>query len=627
MKELLTDKKFRFLLIALVFVGIFEVLSILNIHFNKYIEFPLFAVISIIIGYSTLWSGIRNLLKFNFRSINTLMFIAVCGAFYLGQYPEGAIVIILFTLGEKLESFGVQKSKSALRSLIDDSPKTALIKGNEIKTPIDKVKVGEIMVIKPGDKIALDGKVLEGTSFVDESMITGEPIPVDKRAGNLVFAGSLNKQGYIEIEVTKISKDSTLAKIIEATFNATKSKADTQRFIEKFSEYYTPSVLLMAVLIVVIPVVFYNGDFNEWLLMSLTLLVISCPCALVISTPVSIYSAVGNASSKGILIKGGKYLEAIGNIKAIAMDKTRTITLGKPVVSDIIPLNGFSKEELIACAAGFEIFSEHPIAASIIEKARQDNINFHKVENFEAVMGKGVKGDCIVCIDKPHYLGSLEFITEEVSVKENVIKKVEELQSQGKTALILSSDQKLEGIITVTDEIKTESKEAISEIISLGIVPVMMTGDNNNAARFVGTIVGISDIRSHLLPLEKSDEIKKLKEKYKGVAMAGDGVNDAPALANADVGIAMGSAGSDIAIETADIALMNDNLKLIPFIIKLSRKTISTIKINTIFAISTKFIFIVLAVLGLSNLVMAIMADVGVTILVILFSLRLLKYK
>jgi len=627
MKELLTDKKFRFLLIALVFVGIFEVLSILNIHFNKYIEFPLFAVISIIIGYSTLWSGIRNLLKFNFRSINTLMFIAVCGAFYLGQYPEGAIVIILFTLGEKLESFGVQKSKSALRSLIDDSPKTALIKGNEIKTPIDKVKVGEIMVIKPGDKIALDGKVLEGTSFVDESMITGEPIPVDKRAGNLVFAGSLNKQGYIEIEVTKISKDSTLAKIIEATFNATKSKADTQRFIEKFSEYYTPSVLLVAVLIVVLPVVFYNGNFNEWLLMSLTLLVISCPCALVISTPVSIYSAVGNASSKGILIKGGKYLEAIGNIKAIAMDKTRTITLGKPVVSDIIPLNGFSKEELIACAAGFEIFSEHPIAASIIEKARQDNINFHKVENFEAVMGKGVKGDCIVCIDKPHYLGSLEFITEEVSVKENVIKKVEELQSQGKTALILSSDQKLEGIITVTDEIKTESKEAISEIISLGIVPVMMTGDNNNAARFVGTIVGISDIRSHLLPLEKSDEIKKLKEKYKGVAMAGDGVNDAPALANADVGIAMGSAGSDIAIETADIALMNDNLKLIPFIIKLSRKTISTIKINTIFAISTKFIFIVLAVLGLSNLVMAIMADVGVTILVILFSLRLLKYK
>jgi Cd2+/Zn2+-exporting ATPase len=286
-----------------------------------------------------------------------------------------------------------------------------------------------------------------------------------------------------------------------------------------------------------------------------------------------------------------------------------------------------NKEELIACAAGFEIFSEHPIAGSIIEKAKQENIDLHKVENFEAVMGKGVRGDCIVCTDKHHYLGSLEFVTEEVSVKENVIKQVEVLQGQGKTALILSSEKKVEGIITVTDEIKTESKEAISEIKSLGIVPVMMTGDNSNAAKFVGTIVGIEDIRSQLLPVEKSDEIKKLKEKYKSVAMVGDGVNDAPALANADVGIAMGSAGSDIAIETADIALMNDNLKLIPFIIKLSRKTLTTIKVNTIFAITTKFLFIVLAVLGLSNLVMAILADVGVTIMVILNSLRLLKYK
>ncbi|MEO6694670.1 MAG: heavy metal translocating P-type ATPase [Ignavibacteria bacterium] len=627
MTELLKDKKFRFLLVALLFVAIFEVFSILNIHFNKFIELPLFAAISIFIGHNTILSGIRNLLKLNFRSINTLMFIAVCGAFYLGQYPEGAIVIILFTLGEKLEKFGIQKSKSAIQTLIDDTPKTALVKGSDTKIPVEQVKIGEVIMIKPGDKIPLDGKVIEGTSFVDESMITGEPIPVDKRSGNLIFAGSINKQGYIEAEVTKISKDSTLAKIIEVTFNATKAKADTQRFIENFSSYYTPAILIIAVLIVAIPVLFFNGNFNEWLLMSLTLLVISCPCALVISTPVSIYSAVGNASSKGVLVKGGIHLEAIGNIKALAMDKTRTITVGRPVVSDIIPLNGYSKEELIACAAGFEIFSEHPIAGSIIEKAKQENIDLHKVENFEAVMGKGVRGDCIVCTDKHHYLGSLEFITSEISVKENVIKQVEELQAQGKTALILSSEKKVEGIITVTDEIKIESKEAISEIISLGIVPVMMTGDNNNAAKFVGTIVGITDIRSQLLPVEKSNEIKKLKEKYKFVGMVGDGVNDAPALANADVGIAMGSAGSDIAIETADIALMNDNLKLIPFIIKLSRKTLSTIKFNTIFAISTKFLFIILAVLGISNLVMAILADVGVTILVILNSLRLLKYK
>lgn len=626
MKELLKDKKFRFLLIALFFVVIFEILSILDIHFNKYIEFVLFAAISIIIGHETIFSGIKNLLRLNFRSINTLMFIAVCGAFYLGQYPEGAIVIILFTVGEKLERFGVQKSKSAIQAMIDNSPKTATLKKNGDKIPIEEINVGEIIIIKPGDKIPMDGKVIDGTSFVDESMITGEPIPVDKRTGQNVFAGSINKQGYIEIEVTKKASDSTLAKIIEVTFNATKAKADTQRFIEKFSSYYTPAILILSVLIVAIPVLFLNGNFNEWLLMSLTLLVISCPCALVISTPVSIYSAVGNASSKGILIKGGKYLEAIGDIKAIAMDKTRTITLGKPIVSDIIPLNGFTKEELIGCAAGFEIFSEHPIASSIIEKAKEDNIDFHKVENFKAVLGKGVEGDCIVCTDKRHFLGSLEYITEETSVKDDVIKQVEALQSQGKTALILSSENKVEGIITVTDEIKNESKEAINEIKSLGIVPVMMTGDNDRAAKFVGSIVGIEDVRSQLLPVEKSDEIKKLKEKHLSVAMVGDGVNDAPALANADVGIAMGSAGSDLAIETADISLMTDNLKLIPFLIKLSRKTIFTIKVNTIFAISTKFIFIILAILGLSNLVMAIMADVGVTIIVILNSLRLLKY-
>jgi len=517
MKELLKERNFRFLLISLFFVAIFEILSILDIHFNKFIEFPLFVAISILIGHNTIRSGIKNLLLLNFRSINTLMFIAVCGAFYLGQYPEGAIVLILFTLGEKLERFGIEKSKSAIQSMIDNSPKTATLKSNGEKIPIGEINIGEIIIIKPGDKIPMDGKVTEGTSFVDESMITGEPIPIDKRKGENVFAGSINKQGYLEIEVTKKAEDSTLAKIIEVTFNATKEKADTQRFIEKFSSYYTPSVLILSVLIVAIPVLFLNGSFNEWLLMSLTLLVISCPCALVISTPISIYSAVGNASSKGILIKGGKYLEEIGNIKAIAMDKTRTITLGKPVVSDIIPLDGFTKEELIGCAAGFEIFSEHPIANSIVEKAKQENIDLHKVENFKSVLGKGVEGDCIVCTDTHHFLGSLEYVTGEISVKENIIKQVEELQAQGKTALILSSDKRVEGIITVTDEIKNESKDAINEIKSLGIVPVMMTGDNNNAAKFVGSIVGIEDVRSQLLPVEKSDEIKKLKEKHLSV--------------------------------------------------------------------------------------------------------------
>lgn len=627
MRELLKNNKFRFLLIALIFVAVFEILSILNIRFNNYIELPVFAAISILIGHKTILSGIRNLLRFNFKSINTLMFIAVCGAFYLRQYPEGAIVIILFTLGETLEDFGIERSKSAMQSLVNDFPKTANLKNRNEKVPIENVKTGDIVIVKPGDKIPLDGIVTEGTSFVDESMITGEPIAVDKRIGNDVFAGTINKQGYIEIRVTKESKDSTLSKIIEITFNATKSKSESQRFIEKFSSYYTPSILIVSILILVIPVLFLNGDFDEWLLMSLTLLVIACPCALVISTPISIYSAVGNASSKGLLIKGGKYLEAMGQIKAIAMDKTRTITLGRPVVSDIIPFNGFTKEDLIACAAGFEIFSEHPIAGSIIEKARSENISLHEVKNFESVTGKGVKGDCIVCSDTHHCLGSLDFITEEHSVREDVIIQVEELQSMGKTALVLSSNNSVEGIVAVTDEIKNDSAIAIKELISLGIIPVMMTGDNELAAFYVADKVGIKNVKSKLLPQDKSTEIENLLNQYGSVAMVGDGVNDAPALARADVGIAMGSAGSDIAIETADVCLMNDNLSLIPFFVRLSRKTNSTIKINTIFALVTKFIFILLAVFGLSNLVMAIFADVGVTILVILNSLRLLNYK
>jgi Cd2+/Zn2+-exporting ATPase len=564
MKELIKDKKFKFLLVALFFVLIFEIMSLSDYHLPQWIEIPLFAVVCIGIGYKTLWSGIKNLAKFNFKSINTLMFIAVCGAFYLGQYPEAAIVIVLFTLGEYMERYGIIKSKSAIQGLIDNSPKTAQVKGKG-EISIQEVAVGEIVVIKPGDQIPLDGKVIEGTSFIDESMITGEPIPVDKREGNTVFAGSINKQGYVEIEVFKTAKDSTLSKIIELTFQASKGRSDTQRFINKFSAYYTPIIFFIAVALTAIPVLFLNGDFNYWLLMSLTLLVISCPCALVISTPVSIYSAIGNASSKGILVKGGKYLEDIGKIKAIALDKTRTITYGKPEVSDIIPFEGITKEELLACAAGFEIFSEHPIAYSIVEKAKEENIDFHKVKNFEAVLGKGVKGDCIVCSDTHHMLGSLRFITEKHLVQEHIKKEVEQLQGQGKTALVLSTNSTIEGIIAVSDKVKSDSKDAINDIKQLDVVPVMMTGDNEKAAEFVGSYVGIADIRSQLLPEGKSSEMDKLIFQYSNVAMVGDGVNDAPALAKAQIGIAMGSAGSDIAIETADIALMNDNLNLIPY--------------------------------------------------------------
>lgn len=626
MKELFSDKKFKLLFLSLLLVLALEVLSLSGIQFPDEIAIPLFALICIGIGYKTLWNGLRNLLKLNFKSINTLMSLAVVGAFYLKEYPEAAIVIVLFTVGEYLERFGVMKSRSALKSLIDKTPKTANIKGEQESTPIEKVNIGDVIIIKPGDTIALDGKVVYGASSVDEAAITGEPIPYNKNIGDDVFAGTINKQGYLEVKVTKRSSDSTLAKIIELTFQATKTKAETQKFIEKFSSYYTPSIIAIALLIVTIPVLFFNGSFDEWLLMGLTLLVISCPCALVISTPVSIYSAVGNASAKGIIIKGGKYIESMAQIKALALDKTRTITYGKPIVSDIIPFEGFNKEDILACATGLEIFSEHPIAMSIVEKAKEDNIEHHPMENFEAVTGRGVKGECIICKEKIHYLGSVKFITENSSILETIVKKADELQAQGKTAMILSNDKNVEGIIAVTDELKKESIEAINEIKNLGITPVMLTGDHSIPANYIAGMVGIKEVKSSLLPADKVSEIETLLEKYGKVGMVGDGINDAPALATASVGIAMGAAGSDAAIETADITLMNDNLSLLPYLVKLSRKTINTIKLNTSFAIGIKILFITLAVFELSNLVMAIFADVGVTVLVIINGLRLMKY-
>lgn len=346
-----------------------------------------------------------------------------------------------------------------------------------------------------------------------------------------------------------------------------------------------------------------------------------------ISTPISIYSAIGNASSHGVLVKGGKYIETIGQIKAIAMDKTRTLTYGKPKVTDVIPFGDTTREHLLACAAGIEKYSEHPLANAIVSAAHAENLDSHRVENFQAIMGKGAKADCVVCYDSHHCIGKLPFITEEHAVQDEVVKKVEALQKEGKTSIVISSNNSVEGIIALTDEIKTESKQTIADLRKLGVETVMLTGDNHAPAETVAKEVGITEVKAELLPEHKADAIKELLAKYGATAMVGDGVNDAPALALSSVGIAMGAAGSDTAIEAASIAILNDRLELIPFLIRLGRKTISTIKINTTFAIATKLVFVTLAILGLSSLALAIFADVGVTVLVILNSLRLLKFK
>ena len=625
------DSKFLWLIASVALVAVFEFLSLMGEGYKlrRDIALPFFAALILAVGWRTLWNGLKALSKLNFRSINLLMTIAVAGAFYLGEYEEAAVVIVLFSLGERLEQFGIQSSKSALQALVDRTPKTARIlrENRDLELKLDEIKVGDTLIIKPSDMIALDAEVLTGASSVDESTITGEPLPKDKHAGDRIFAGTLNMQGYLEAKVTKTAKDTTLAKIIETTFAATKTKAETQKFIETFASYYTPSIIVIATLLVVIPTLFFAASFNPWFEQAITILVIACPCALVISTPISIYAAIGNASAKGALVKGGKYIEAIGQIKAVAMDKTRTLTYGKPKVTDVIPFGETSREHLLACAAGIETYSEHPLAQAIVTAANEERIEIHAVENFQAVMGKGAKADCVVCYDKHHCIGKLPFISEEHAVQDEVVKKVEALQMQGKTSIVISSNNSVEGVIALTDEIKTESRAAVAELRELGIEIVMMTGDNHAPAMLVAKEVGITEVKAEMLPEHKADAVKELLQKYGATAMVGDGVNDAPALALSTVGIAMGAAGSDTAIEAASIAILNDRLELIPYLIRLGRKTISTIKINTTLAVATKLIFVVLAIFGLSSLALAIFADVGVTVLVILNSLRLLNFK
>lgn len=621
------DKKFIFLLAGVAVVIGLEILSLMGIHIPMPYAPFVFGAFIIAIGYEVLWQGVKAATKFNFSSINLLMLIACIGAFYLQEYPEAAVVIVLYVLGERLEDIGMENSKAALDNLVSKAPKTAVIKDQVQPVAIDKVAIGTVIQVKPGEMIPLDGKITSGETAIDEAAITGEPIPKDKHPGDTVFAGTLNRNGFIEVETTKLSVDTTFSKIVKLTFEASTSKSETQKFIQKFSRYYTPAILVLSILLFVIPVFALGKPVDQWLQQAITLLVIACPCALVISTPVAIYAAIGNASSKGALVKGGKYIEALAGIRAVALDKTRTITYGNPVVSDVIPLEGTSREELVACTAGVELLSEHPLAQAIVEESRKEGFEPHKVEQFKSTMGKGATAKCLVCEDETVLVGKLSFIQEHHPVETELEKKVEELTSQGKTSVVVSFGEGSGGIIGLTDEIKPDSAEAIRELIAIHVEPVMLTGDSEKAAGFVAKQVGITRIFGGLLPENKAEKIKELLKRYGQVAMVGDGINDAPALAQSSVGIAMGAAGSDTAIETANIALMNDKLSLLPFLVRLSRKTLRQIKINTVGAIGVKLLFIVLAFLGHGNLVFAIAADVGVTIVVILVSLRLMQFE
>lgn len=627
MKLPIHDKKFRFLLIAVVIVVTLEILSLTGVYLPMPYAPFIYAGFILAIGYEILWDGVKAAYKLNFGSINLLMLIAVIGAFYLQQYPEAAVVIVVYMLGENLEDIGIENSMSALDDLVSKSPKTAFVKAEENYIEVEKISVGTIIQVKPGEMIPMDGNIVSGHSTVDEASITGEPIPKDKHEGDTVFAGTLNKNGFLEIKTTKLAVDSTFAKIIKLTFEAAENKSEAQNFINRFAKYYTPVVIVLSALIFTIPVFLLKQDLNHWLLQAITLLVIACPCALVISTPVAIFAAIGNASGKGALVKGGRYMEALAEVKAVALDKTRTITYGNPTVSDVIPLNGTSMEELLGCASGAEVFSEHPLAQAIVDRSIKEGFEPHKVEKFKNIAGKGVTAKCLVCEDETILLGKLSFIAEHEKITDDIKEIVQRLSDEGKTAVVVSFGKGVAGVIGLTDEVKSDSVHALKELSKMHIDTVMLTGDNIKAANYVAQQVGINKVYGELLPDDKASKINDLLKEYEQVVMVGDGINDAPALAQSTVGIAMGAAGSDTAIETANIALMNDKLSLIPFLITLSKRTVSRIKVNVWGAILVKLIFVVLAIMGHSHLVLAIAADVGVTLVVILLSLELMNYK
>jgi Zn2+/Cd2+-exporting ATPase len=581
-------------------------------------------------GYRLFKTGIKNLLQLEF-DMKTLMTIAVFGAAIIGEWGEGATVVILFAISEALESYSMDKARQSIRSLMDIAPKEALIRrgDKEITVEVDDIRIGDTLIVKPGQKIAMDGIVVKGLSAVNQAAITGESVPVAKTIDDEVFAGTLNEEGLLEVRVTKHVDDTTIAKIIHLVEEAQAERAPSQAFVDVFAKYYTPIIMLIALGVAVVPPLFFGGDWDKWIYQGLAALVVGCPCALVISTPVAIVTAIGNAARHGVLIKGGIHLEEMGAIKAIAFDKTGTLTQGIPVVTDYLPQANKDANELLTIIAALENGSQHPLASAIMKKAAQEHLPYKEIiiKDFSSLTGKGIKGRVH---DEMYYIGSPNLFEENLlnGIPSNIKTTISELQNKGKTVIVAGTETVIAGILAVADEVRGNSKSVIQKLHSLGIQEtIMLTGDNKGTANAIGKQVGVSNIKAELLPQDKLAYIKDLRSKYDRVAMVGDGVNDAPALAASTVGIAMGGAGTDTALETADIALMADDLGKLPFTLKLSRKALSIIKQNITFSLGIKLVALLLVIPGWLTLWIAIFADMGATLIVTLNGLRLLKIK
>lgn len=557
--------------------------------------------------------------------MNILMTLAAAGAMAIGEYQEGAVVVFLFALGNTLQAYTMDKTRNSIRSLMQLSPDEALVRrnGNEISIPTRDITIDDIVIVRPGERIPMDGQVQSGSSAVDQSAITGESIPVDKQAGDQVFAGTLNTFGALEVKVNRPASGTTLNRIIHMVEEAQAQKAPSQQFVDRFSRYYTPGVITAAILVATIPTLVLGQSFHKWFYEALGMLLVACPCALVISTPVSIVSAIGNAARNGVLIKGGAYLEESGQLSVVVFDKTGTLTVGQPMVSRVVALEPEQEEDFIKIAAAIESRSEHPLARSIVRYCISRDYQYPAVEDFKAFGGLGARGKVL---EQTYYIGNSRFMAGQGYPVNKYLASINELESQGHTVVVMASTQQILGWMAISDQLRPHVDEAVASLKKAGIEKtIMLTGDNRAAAAAIAREANIDEYRAQLLPEDKVHEVRRLMQRYKKVAMVGDGINDTPALAASTVGIAMGVAGSDAALETADITLMADDLSKLAFTIHLGRRTLQVIRQNVALSLLIKAAILMLVIPGWLTLWLAVVGDMGTSLLVTLNGMRLLQ--
>jgi Cd2+/Zn2+-exporting ATPase len=567
------------------------------------------------------WTAIR----IRALDINVLMLVAATGAALLGEWSEAASVVFLFAVAQALEARTLERARTAVRALLDLVPSEALVRdaAGERRTAVDLITPGTVILVGPGEKIPLDGRVIAGSSAVNQAPVTGESLPIDKGPGDDVFAGTINGRGAIDVEVTRLRRDATLARITHLVEQAQAQRAPAQTFVERFARVYTPAVMALAVAIAAVPPMVLGADWGPWIYRALVLLVVSCPCALVISTPVSIVAALAGAARKGVLIKGGAHLERAARIQCVAFDKTGTLTRGVPEVVDVLPLAGASAGAVVALAAAVEQRSEHPIARAIVRYAEGSAIDVATGADVTALAGLGaegrVNGDRVV-------IGNHRLFEERGLCTPLVHSSLDAVGTRGRTAVLVARNDQAVGMIAVADRPREAGRDTLDLLRRQGVRSVvMLTGDSQSTAQAIAHEVGVDDVRAELLPEDKVAAVLELRRRFGSVAMVGDGLNDAPALASADVGIVMGAAGSDAAIETADVALMADELQKIPYALRLSRAALRNIQVNLAISLVMKAAFVVAAVAGVATLWMAIMADTGASVIVIANALRLLR--